>query len=191
MSLKRIPPIIVRNNPPIFEQGYWIFELKYDGWRGMLYIENGHAYFVSRTGNVLHQFAKLAAEIAQELKVTDAIFDGEITTLDPLTNYSAGPPNTKGAKVYYMAFDLLWLNGEDLHLQSLLNRKARLAEIAGEKSSIQVVEHIETLRKEFIDLVQERDIQGIVAKRTKDPYLRSARWYKVLNPQYRKSSQKA
>jgi ATP-dependent DNA ligase len=62
----------------------WSFEFKYDGFRGVLYIENGRSQFVSRQNKVLHQFDELAEAIALKLapKLENGILDGELVIKD-------------------------------------------------------------------------------------------------------------
>ena len=53
MTLPRVQPIIpIRRKEP-FDDPDWVFELKYDGFRGLCYLERGRCRFISRNGNVL------------------------------------------------------------------------------------------------------------------------------------------
>ena len=65
-----------------FDHKDWLFELKYDGFRALAYVENGSARVVSRRHNAYKTFNTLCAQIAQCLRVQDAILDGEIVCLD-------------------------------------------------------------------------------------------------------------
>jgi len=86
-----------------------------------------------------------------------------------------------------MAFDILMLNGEDLRDQSFATRKAVLKQfirgletLRGAKH-IQYVEHSETPRQLFEDLI-ERGGEGIILKRLDSSYsedYRSHNWLKV------------
>src|SRR5664280_1149803 len=64
-----------------FDHPDWIFELKYDEFRALAYVEDGTAWLVSRKGNVYKSFPGLAAAIAGALPVRYAILDGEIVRL--------------------------------------------------------------------------------------------------------------
>ena len=64
-----------------FDHPDWIFELKYDGFRDLAYVEDRTAWLVSRKGNVYKSFPDLAAAIAGALPVRNAILDGEIVPL--------------------------------------------------------------------------------------------------------------
>ena len=70
------------------------------------------------------------------LKVESAILDGEVVTCDETGRLifldllrSTRPPT-------FVAFDLMWLNGEDLQLLPLRERKARLATLLPARSQV-------------------------------------------------------
>lgn len=51
-----------------FDHPEWVFELKYDGFRAMCYVEGGNAMLVSRNGNTFKSFPDLCERIAGTLK---------------------------------------------------------------------------------------------------------------------------
>jgi bifunctional non-homologous end joining protein LigD len=70
-----------------------------------------------------------AAAVAGAVRVRDAVLDGEIVHLD-----GDGRPRfysllRRLAPQQFVAFDLLWLNGEDLRQQSLVERKRILRSV--------------------------------------------------------------
>jgi hypothetical protein len=67
--------------PEPFDDPAWIFELKFDGFRALAFIEDGACRLVSRKGHTL-RFPALTDALARDLKVRDAILDGEIVCLD-------------------------------------------------------------------------------------------------------------
>jgi ATP-dependent DNA ligase len=48
----------------------------------LAYLNNGGCRLISRRGNVMKRFNDLSTSVAKDLKVTDAILDGEIVALD-------------------------------------------------------------------------------------------------------------
>jgi hypothetical protein len=48
----------------------WIWELKYDGFRALLRVENGRAELISRRKNVYESFAPLCTDLARRLRDT-------------------------------------------------------------------------------------------------------------------------
>lgn len=67
-----------------FDSDDFIYELKIDGFRSLAYIENGHCDLVSRNGNTFRNFKDLAQCIAKNLRVENAVIDGEIACVDDL-----------------------------------------------------------------------------------------------------------
>jgi bifunctional non-homologous end joining protein LigD len=59
----------------------FIFELKVDGFRGLAYIDDGVCALVSRRRNQYKSFKDLQSSLGQ-LKVKNAVIDGEIACLD-------------------------------------------------------------------------------------------------------------
>jgi bifunctional non-homologous end joining protein LigD len=114
MPLPRIQPIRPTRRKDSFDHAEWVFEVKYDGFRGLCYVERGRNRLISRNGNTFDRFAALADEIAAHLGATNAVLDGEVIAAD-----DSGRPQfydlLRGAlRPAYVAFDLLWLNGADL-----------------------------------------------------------------------------
>lgn len=82
LRLPRITPIRLAHHPEPFDRRDWLFELKWDGFRAVAYIETGAWRLISRKGNLFKSFASLPAAIADALASHDAILDGEIVALD-------------------------------------------------------------------------------------------------------------
>jgi bifunctional non-homologous end joining protein LigD len=87
----------------------------------------------------------------------------------------------EGHLVYYV-FDLLFLNGRDLRNQSLIQRKETLRRVLNGSEIIRYVEHVDSSGKKFFDLVSDRGLEGIVAKKKSATYLNGKRvdhWLKI------------
>jgi bifunctional non-homologous end joining protein LigD len=146
----------------------------------VLYIEHGRGRFMSKNGHAMPRFRDLAAELARALRVTDAIFDGEIVVAAETGPdfralfYRRGTPQ-------YAAFDLLWLNGTDLRPLPLARRKTALRRLT-KKSPISYVDPTRDPR--LFDAAAGADLEGIVAKRRTDPYTLDTLWVKVKHPGY-------
>jgi len=168
-----------------FDDPDYIFELKHDGFRAVAYIENRECRLLSRNLKNL-KFESLEAALAK-LPVKDAILDGEVIGLD--TNGVSRFRYLLGKKWEPMlfAFDLLWLNSEDLRKYPLAGRKDRLRRLieSSECSRIVYAQHIEGRGKQFFKEVCERDLEGIVAKRKLSFYKDDGTgWLKIKNPKY-------
>lgn len=158
----------------------WLYELKLDGFRGTLYLENGTGRFSSKTKRDMPRFRDLAGALARELRVRDAILDGEIIVMG-----DAGPDFRalmfNRGTVRYAAFDLLRLDGRDLCAQPLWRRKRALQKLTA-STSIGYVEDTDDPR--LFDSVRTMDLEGIIAKRRSDPYAPDIEWVKVKHSAY-------
>ena len=88
----------------------WIFERKFDGIRLLAFRQGTDVQLLSR--NRLPQNCPAILEAIANLPMRDVILDGEIT-------------RDKAGAVYHV-FDLLWLDGRDLMLLPLHERRALL-----------------------------------------------------------------
>jgi len=185
MALPRVQPIIPTWRKQPFDDPDWLFDVKYDGFRALLYIERDGCRFVSRTGKPLDRFTLLGAEVATVLAVDDAILDGEVIAAD-----AAGRPQfydlLRGRLASaYVAFDLLWIDGVDLRPKPLSERRAVLRGVLPEGSpTIAEVVSVEGRGCELFELMCTHDLEGIVAKRLSDSYGPRTRWLKIKNPGY-------
>jgi len=50
-----------------FNGADWLFEIKFDGFRALAYVENGECRLVSRNNNVFKNFATLCASIGKHI----------------------------------------------------------------------------------------------------------------------------
>ena len=92
----------------------------------------------------------------------------------------------KGEPVFY-AFDLLWLDGEDLRQMPLVERKKRLAPLvqAAKCPGLLYAQHIMQHGKAFFAEICARDLEGMVAKRKLGIYKDDGNsWLKLKNPTY-------
>ena len=102
-----------------------------DGFRALAHIENGEGELISRNGNTFRGFADLATWIASYvgLKV-------RYSTARLLASMRSRPNFRdllfRRRQCVFIAFDLLFLNGQDLRTLPLLERKAALKMPMGE-----------------------------------------------------------
>ena len=128
-ALPAIPPIVPTLKPDPFNHPAWLFEPKYDGFRGMLYLTRSGCNLYSKRGNLMTRFAGLARQVADELGARELILDGEIVSLDEEGRIDFWGLMRGQGTLAYAAFDLLWLNGQDLRTRPLQRRKRRLEQL--------------------------------------------------------------
>jgi bifunctional non-homologous end joining protein LigD len=172
----------------------WCHEIKFDGYRLQLRVEDGEATLRTRKGlDWTGTFARIA-KAAEALP--DLLIDGEIVALDRhgvpdfSTLQAAISDGNTDALIFY-AFDLLFADGEDLRRQPLQARKARLKQILEARlkgrttvDAIRYVEHFETGAMDGETILQsacQLSLEGIVSKRLDSPYRsgRSENWTKA------------
>ena len=158
----------------------WLYEVKLDGFRGMLYVEQGRGRFLSKTSRWMPRFRDLADALARRLGVRDAILDGEIIVMGREGPDFKALMRNRG-EAAYAAFDLLWRDGRDLRAQPLWRRKKTLRTLI-EASPIGYVEHVED--PHLYESAVRMDLEGIVAKRRADPYAPATEWLKIKHSGY-------
>jgi bifunctional non-homologous end joining protein LigD len=172
------------DTPP--EGDAWIHETKYDGYRCLLAIGGETVICYTRRGHDwTDRFASLV-EPARRLPVESALIDGEVMVLDAAgrSNFALMQNALKtGAPLVYVAFDLLWLDGEDLRGRPLIERKRRLRAILGRRRNGQIrfSEHLEGRGADILARLCGAGFEGIVAKRGDAPYRsgRGQNWLKI------------
>jgi bifunctional non-homologous end joining protein LigD len=179
-----IPPQLCKpvDVPP--RAGAWGHEIKFDGYRMQLRVEDGNATLRTRKG--LDWTGKFKAIARAAEKLPDCIIDGEICALDkerqptfPALQAAIADGKTEG--LVYFAFDLLAIGAEDLRALPLGTRKDRLRDvIAGAAPRIRYVEHIEDDGKAVLEAARKMKLEGIVSKRLDSTYrsVRSDAWLK-------------
>jgi len=179
-------PLQLGRAPEAFSHPDYVFEIKWDGFRSLVRIEQGKCRLISRKANVLKSFRVLKESLLAVLKVESAVLDGEIVCL-----HDAGKPEFRDllfrrGDPRFVAFDLLWHNGQDLRYSPLTERKHKLRQILPANSErIMYCDHVERDGESLFRLACENDLEGIAAKRKFDPHLPDqASWLKIRNLNY-------
>lgn len=185
-TIPRVQPIILTVRAEAFNDSAWLFEPKYDGFRGLLHVNGETGHFISKRGNRMKRFQTLADQLRPKVKARNAVLDGEIVCLDRDTGIPQFYELMRGAgSCYYAAFDVLWLNGRDLRLQPLWRRKRALLRLIRRNNGALL--RVKSWKGKGIELfaaAQALDLEGIVAKRKSDAYQPTTCWYKIKNRSY-------
>ncbi len=167
----------------------WCHEIKFDGYRVQLRVEDGKARLRTRKG--LDWTDKFGAIAREGSALPDALIDGEIVALDQhgVPNFStlqAAISDGKTDNLIFFVFDLLFSEGEDLRRLPLSDRKARLKDLLDARpkakaKSIRYVEHFEGDGEEVLQSASKLGLEGIVSKKLASPYRsgRSESWTKA------------
>ena len=65
-------PMELQQQPAAFSSDEWLFEIKYDGFRSLAYIEEGECKLVSRNDYTYGRFKDLAEALPEEIACVDA-----------------------------------------------------------------------------------------------------------------------
>src|SRR5215204_216192 len=165
----------------------WVYEIKTDGYRAQVHIRDRGVTVYSRSGyDWTTEFAPIA-KAASLLKVREAIIDGEATVLgnSGLPDFQAlrrELRNPKSQRLIYHAFDLLYLNGDDLRRAPLLQRKQSLKRLLNRgPPTLVYVDFLQGDGPTVFEHACRMGLEGIVAKQLDTPY-RSGRqdsWIKL------------
>ncbi|HEY3694939.1 DNA ligase D [Phenylobacterium sp.] len=167
----------------------WAHEIKFDGYRLQLRVQDGAATLKTRKG--LDWSGKFKEIARAGSGLPDGIVDGEACALDhdgapDFPALQAALSDGKTGDLIFFAFDLLFEGAEDLRGLPLRERKARLkalleAQEAGLKGRIRYVDHFETAGDAVLQSACRLSLEGIVSKRLDSPYRgeRSDDWVKA------------
>ncbi|WP_029079077.1 DNA ligase D [Bradyrhizobium sp. th.b2] len=166
----------------------WCHEIKFDGYRVQLRVEDGAA--VLKTRKALDWTDKFGAIAKEAAKLPDVLIDGEIVALDEggmphFSTLQAALSDGKTDRLIFYAFDLLFAGNEDLRPLPLTERKARLKALLegrkGKNPLIRYVEHFEERGEAVLDSARKLGLEGIVSKRLDGAYRsgRSDDWTKA------------
>jgi bifunctional non-homologous end joining protein LigD len=166
----------------------WIHEIKHDGHRCAAVIKDGTVRLFTRTHRDVTRRFHVIATALLPLRDHEAIIDGEIgaqnalgiATLDNLHRaLEAGVYES----LVYVAFDLLFLDGQDLRRWPLLSRKQALRDLLKplEGTRIQYSNHLEGDPTRLYERLCELGAEGIVSKAAHAPYRggRDPSWLKI------------
>ena len=185
VPLPVVEPVVPVLGTQPFNDPAWLFEPKYDGFRGMVYLTRQGCTIYSKKRNVFSRFEELRREICADLPGTEAILDGEVVAIDGDGRVDFWGLMRGRGQLHYAVFDLLWLNGRDLRRLPLGQRKSRLDRlIPASTGNVSTVLAVKEDGRELFQAACQLDLEGIVAKRLNDPYDQRTRWWKIKNPTY-------
>ncbi|RRI02294.1 ATP-dependent DNA ligase [Mesorhizobium tamadayense] len=185
MRLKFVPPLMptLVDRPP--EGDGWIHEVKFDGYRSQIVIDDGNVRIFTRRGLDWTAKYRDLVEIAKGLNVQNAIIDGEIIVLNDagVSDFAElrKAITRRQHDLYFVAFDLLHLNGHDLRDISLEDRREVLQAMIPAGERIQFSEALPGTGAAVFHLVEQAGLEGVVSKRKDSKYRSgpSTNWLKA------------
>lgn len=185
MRLKFIEPLLptLVEKPP--DGDVWIHEVKFDGYRSQMVIDEDGTRIFTRNGLDWTSKYRDLATASTELGAESAIIDGEIIVLNDkgLSDFAAlrSAITRRQHDLYFVAFDLLHLNGHDLRDVTLEERREILESMIPADIRIQFSQALPGDAKSIFHLVDKAGLEGVVSKRKDSKYRsgRSTAWLKA------------
>lgn len=189
-------------DPP--QKGNWLYELKYDGYRGLLEWTEHEVHLWSRNGkDMLPQFPEiktfLDANLERMKEYLPILLDGELVILENPFKANFSKLQQRGRMrskekislessewpCHYLLFDLLSCQGSDLAASPYHQRKSKLLKLVqilglpdspapGDGRLFQYIPFSKSL-KESLHTAMEFDSEGIVAKQAQSKWLEGKR----------------
>jgi len=192
MSRHIYKPMLAKVTEEAFSDKDWFFEVKWDGFRAIAYVEEAFS-LKSRNENELKQIFPELQELSK--LSSNIVVDGEIIVMregkpDFQSLLERGQAVSKGeiqrqlsrAPAVYIVFDILEKEGKSLTKLPLMERKAILKESLREGSNVLLCDFIEEKGKAYFQLALDKGLEGVVAKRKDSQYeegLRTGSWLKI------------
>ena len=191
-----IHPMLATLVDKAFDNPQWLFEIKWDGYRAVAFLEGGKVRLVSRNQNdMTRQYPELS-DLPNYVRARTVILDGEIVALDEhgrpsfslmqhRTGISGNGRRVKTADrsvpIAYFVFDLLYLDGYDLMRVDLEKRKDLLSGLVAGNGLVRYSDHHLEQGVALYKAARQQGLEGIVAKRRNSCYeqKRSREWLKM------------
>ncbi len=189
-------PMLAEAGGKPFDDAGWWFEPKLDGIRALATMSTGETRLQTRNGRDVSDAYPELHMIHELVNQVNAVIDGEIVAFD-----DAGRPsfealqqrmNLKNEReikrmsrqipVTLVAFDLLWLDGNELIGLPLEQRRELLQGIVERDERLDVVAHVQGEGTAFVEAARSLRLEGVVAKRKGSRYQpgrRTPDWRKI------------
>jgi len=187
------PMLAVAAEP--FDHPDYVFEVKWDGYRCLAYLEAGNTTLMSRNlKNITPHFPDLS-DMHRQVRNHPVVLDGEIIVLkDGRPSFAALQSRAKltdrqrvslaaqNLPAVYMAFDIIYSRGISLIELPLHERLEELKAVVGSGRSVVVSDGVRGEGRAFFQACVEKGLEGMMAKRLDGRYLpgtRSTLWKKI------------
>lgn len=195
---KNLKPMLIAENVEPFDSPDWIYELKWDGERCIAYLDPQEKTTALRNKRNVKMLPKVPelSELHRQVR-KPCILDGELMCLvDGKPNFSAIQRRSlmsNGFKIElesqkhpatFITFDILSLDGKDLTMRPLMERKKLLQKTVRENERIAVSRYFEGTGIALFALAKQQGLEGVVGKRKDSVYIQGKRtkdWKKIKN----------
>ena len=182
---KDVKPMLASITSEPFNDKDWQFEIKWDGYRALAYLNNGKVELRSRN-NLSFEHKYIPVFDALKQWPINAVIDGEIIILneDGKADFKALQDwqHVKQGDLVYYVYDILWLDGISLMNLPLEERQQILKQLMPDAGLIRFSDCIEDYGIDFYNIAKENGLEGIIAKRKDSIYqpgYRTKSWLKI------------
>lgn len=181
----KLTPMLTTLVDQPFDREGWIYEVKWDGYRTVAFINGEETELKSRNDKTFNEKFYPVYEAVKAWGIR-AVIDGEIvvagengvSSFGSLQNWRS---EADGELLFYV-FDLLWLDGKDLTGLPLTERKKILAGLIPKEGIVRLSDIFEGSGIEFFEAAKKLGLEGIIAKKADSLYYPGARgdeWLKI------------
>ena len=178
------PMLATLVNEPFDNKG-WQYEIKWDGYRALAYVQKGVVEIKSRNKKSFNEKFYPVYEALKKWKI-NVVVDGEIVVVN-----EKGIPDFSGlqawrseadGELHFYLFDILWYEGKDLMQLALGERRKILRSVVPASRVIKFSETFDATGSAFFAMADKMGLEGIMAKKTDSLYIPGARtreWLKI------------
>jgi len=183
---KGVKPMLATLVDEPFDDPNWQYEVKWDGYRALAFINKGKVDLFSRNNKSFNEKFYPIYDLLLTWKM-NAVFDGEILVLNNkgISNFGSlqnWRSEADGEVVFYV-FDMLWYEGKNLMELPLYQRQAILNEILPtDDDRVRLGKVFRASGVDFFAAAKRMGLEGIIAKKTDSTYAtdrRSKEWLKI------------
>ncbi len=176
--------------PNIKNENGFIYQVKWDGIRGIAVIENESLRLYNKNGIECTEKYPEFKSLPQSIAAQQAVLDGEIVAMEGgkpsfyrvlRRSLSKGASNAPCFPVDYIVFDLLFLNHRDIRPLPLEERQRMLHRCFSRSAAAIPADSFEDGEALF-ELMKQKSMEGIVSKRMSSRYAAGKRhsdWFKI------------
>jgi bifunctional non-homologous end joining protein LigD len=185
-------PMLAKLAPQPFSDEDWVFEIKWDGFRAIAYVNEDFSLRSRNQKELKYNFPELA-ELKQLTR--NVVLDGEIVVMKEgkadfqalLERGKAVSPTeielqTQRSPAVYVVFDILEKDGKPLVNLPLTERKGILQRSVREGQHVLLSDFVEANGEAYYAAALEKGLEGVMAKKKSGSYevgLRSGNWLKM------------
>ena len=165
-----ISPMLATLVDKAFDEPGWLYEVKWDGYRAIIHLNNGEVKMLSRNNKSFNEKFYSLYNVLQQWKI-NTVLDGEIIVINDkgvsnFSNLQNWRSEADGELILYL-FDVLWLEDYSLMELPLTERKNILQSIPLPSPSIRISESFNAGATEFFEVAKKLNLEGIIAKKSR------------------------